>query len=110
MPIVVRPVLYRSMGMTREGRASSTRSKKSRSILAALREKTEKFAPPFISVAPNGSLRPVDGTATRFSITACSSHLITAFAGFCLVQELESIPGAASNSRQCVQARGTEAT
>ena len=47
----------------REGRASSTRSKNSRSILVALREKIEKFAPPPARVAPIGMLRPVVGAA-----------------------------------------------
>ena len=42
-------------------------------MLVALREKTEKFAPPFTSVAPKGKLRPFDQTANGFSITTCSS-------------------------------------
>src|SRR4051794_38044167 len=46
------------MGITRDGRLSSTRSKSSRSMDAAVREKTEKFAPPSTRVAPSGKLRP----------------------------------------------------
>src|SRR5690242_4671573 len=56
------------MGMTREARASSTRSNNNSSIVAAVREKTEKFAPPATSVAPIGKLRPVVRTETGCSV------------------------------------------
>ena len=88
--------------MTREGRASSTRSKKSSSMPAALREKIEKLAPPCTSVAPNGKLRPFDRTAIGFSITTCSSYVITVLVRilFRLAQQLESIPSAVRNLRE----------
>jgi hypothetical protein len=46
------------MGMMRDGRWSSTRSKKSNSTLEALREKTLKLTPPSMTVEPIGELRP----------------------------------------------------
>src|SRR5215472_15027263 len=46
------------MGMIREGLASSSRSKNSKSTRAALREYRLKFTPPSRSAAPNGELRP----------------------------------------------------
>ncbi len=60
------------MGITRDGRLSSARSKNSSSIAFALREKTEKLAPPGISVAPIGELRPVLGTAGAGCGIVCS--------------------------------------
>src|SRR5271165_5891159 len=56
------------MGMTREGRASSTSSNSSSSMLAALRENTQKLAPPVTSVAPIGKLPPVVGAGSCFSL------------------------------------------
>src|SRR2546423_1594386 len=64
------------MGMTRDGRASSARSKNSRSIPVALREKTEKLAPVRVSVAPIGALRPVVGAASATRVKACSLYAI----------------------------------
>lgn len=55
-----------SIEMTREGRASSTRSKSNSSTLAALLEKTEKLTPPGTSVAPIGKLQPAVGSGTGF--------------------------------------------
>src|ERR1035438_6826596 len=62
------------MGMTREGRASSSRSKKNTSMPSALREKIEKLAPPCPSVAPMGELRPVVGAASEGCTTVCCRY------------------------------------
>src|SRR5580692_7992669 len=52
-----------SMGMTRDGRLSSSLSKSSRSTAEALREYTLKLTPPGTTLAPSGELRPETGTA-----------------------------------------------
>src|SRR5580700_4502239 len=44
--------------MILEGRSSSSRSKKSRSMLVACREYRLKLAPPAYNVAPSGALEP----------------------------------------------------
>ena len=83
--------------MTREGRASSTRSKNSSSIHSALREKTEKLAPPLTSVAPIGKLRPIVGAAKRFFLYpfsgtghGCTFHISPAYSA--MVRSLENFP------------------
>src|SRR5262245_30722512 len=47
------------MGMTRDGRASLSSSKKSNSTPVAPREKRLKLAPPSVIVAPRGELEPI---------------------------------------------------
>src|SRR5678815_3037557 len=64
------------MGMTREGRASSAPSKNNSSMLVAVREKIEKLAPPVISVAPSGKLRPVIEVQSDFSTATLSNCFI----------------------------------
>src|SRR5689334_3965211 len=56
--------------MLLEGRASSTRSKKSNSTIEAEREKTLKLAPPGTSVAPSGELLPTRSTLSRGFFTS----------------------------------------
>lgn len=62
--------------MTRDGRDSSMPSKSKRSMPVALREKTEKLAPPVTRVAPRGKLRPVAGVATGTGERTCSGYVI----------------------------------
>ena len=50
--------------MTREGLASSTSSKSSRSTWLAVRDHTEKFVPPSTGCAPSGCGRPLEITLT----------------------------------------------
>ena len=70
------------MGMTREGRASSARSKNSSSILAALREKIEKLAPPGSQRSPHWRATASRGNGQwnlRNGLRFVSRHGIAAF-------------------------------